>query len=141
MDRDTALSRAVLAAPPRLRFATAGCPAWWSAVTQSMPAMTPALEPEPAQSSTRDGHQRDAFGHTVGRAADRARHVGAVPVAVVGTAAVDGVVAGHRPAAEVRVVQPDAGVDDVGLHSGAGCGVAVGVAERQRPLVDAVQAP
>ena len=34
-------------------LATAGWPAWWFAVTQSMPAITPELVPLPEQSSTR----------------------------------------------------------------------------------------
>src|SRR5262245_19493136 len=47
----TALSRAELTPPPRLMFATDG-PAWL-AVTQSTPAMTPEVDPEPLQSRTR----------------------------------------------------------------------------------------
>ena len=53
MELVTALSSAVDAPPPRLMLATAGAPATWSAVTQSMPAMTPEVVPLPAQSSTR----------------------------------------------------------------------------------------
>ena len=39
--------------PPRLMFATAGAPAAWLAVTQSMPWMTPEIGPLPWQLSTR----------------------------------------------------------------------------------------
>jgi len=49
----TALSRAVEMPPPRLMFATAGLA--WLLVTQSTPAITPALEPEPLQLRTRTG--------------------------------------------------------------------------------------
>jgi hypothetical protein len=49
----TAVSRAVLAPPPRLMFATARSPGSWSAVTQSTPLMTPEMVPEPVQPSTR----------------------------------------------------------------------------------------
>ena len=47
----TALSSALDAPPPRLIFATAGL--MWFCVTQLTPAMTPDVEPEPLQSSTR----------------------------------------------------------------------------------------
>src|SRR5687768_5555973 len=47
----TAVSRALEAPPPRLMFATAG--AMWFRRTQSTPAITPELEPEPEQLSTR----------------------------------------------------------------------------------------
>src|SRR5687767_10230815 len=40
-------------APPRDMFATAGF--WALLATQSIPAMTPDQEPDPAQSSTRTG--------------------------------------------------------------------------------------
>ena len=43
---------AALAPPPRLMLATAGCPAWWSPVTQSIPATTCEVRPLPRQSST-----------------------------------------------------------------------------------------
>lgn len=56
--RETALSRVLLAGPPRLRLATAGCPAAWLAVTQSIPAITPEVLPLPAQSSTRTATSR-----------------------------------------------------------------------------------
>ena len=39
--------------PPRLMLATAGTPVTWLAVAQSMPEITPAIEPDPVQSSTR----------------------------------------------------------------------------------------
>ncbi len=49
----TAVSSAEETPPPRLMFATAGLPAVWLPVTQSMPAMTPESVPLPVQSSTR----------------------------------------------------------------------------------------
>jgi hypothetical protein len=51
MDRDTAASIVLSTPPPRLMFATAGFTAF--AVTQSMPATTCAVVPEPEQLSTR----------------------------------------------------------------------------------------
>jgi hypothetical protein len=59
IDRLTALSMAARAPPPRLMFATAGFRAL--AVTQSMPAMTPDVEPDPSQPSTRTATRRTAF--------------------------------------------------------------------------------
>src|ERR1044072_7387593 len=47
----TAASIAVSTPPPRLMFATAGLTAFW--VTQSMPASTCSVVPEPLQLSTR----------------------------------------------------------------------------------------
>src|SRR6185295_13032192 len=44
-----AASRLLLVAPPRLRLATAGVPAAWSAAAQSSPAMTPDMLPDPLQ--------------------------------------------------------------------------------------------
>jgi hypothetical protein len=51
MERRTAASMLVLTPPPRLMLATAGF--WALAVTQSMPAMTPEVEPLPSQPRTR----------------------------------------------------------------------------------------
>ena len=51
----TAKSSAEERAPPSDKFATAGVPATWFAITQSMPAMTAEVLPEPEQSSTRTG--------------------------------------------------------------------------------------
>ncbi len=59
MARRTASSSDRLAAPPRLRFATAGLLAL--AVTHSTPAMTPDVVPAPRQSSTRTGTSRTAL--------------------------------------------------------------------------------
>ena len=36
-------------------LATAGVPAWWWRTTQSMPAITPDVEPEPVHDSTLTG--------------------------------------------------------------------------------------
>src|SRR5262245_3345316 len=47
----TAVSSAVEMPPPKLMLATAGL--MWFAVTQSTPEITPEVEPEPLQSSTR----------------------------------------------------------------------------------------
>ena len=52
----TALSSAVDTPPPRLMLATAGL--MRLAVTQSTPAMTPDVEPEPLQLSTRTANKR-----------------------------------------------------------------------------------
>ena len=51
----TAASKSELAEPPRLRFATAGSPAWWFEITQLMPAMTEESDPDPWQSRTLTG--------------------------------------------------------------------------------------
>ena len=58
MDPATAASRLALMPPPSDMFATAGFT--WLAVTQSTPAMTPLVVPEPLQSSTRT-ETSDAF--------------------------------------------------------------------------------
>jgi hypothetical protein len=47
--------------PPRLMLATAGAPAACCAVTQSMPAVTPAVVPEPLQFSTFTATRRTPF--------------------------------------------------------------------------------
>ena len=89
-----------------------------------------------------DGRQRHALGDAVRGAADRAGDVRAVAVAVGRRAAGgDRVVAGRGAPAEVDVAEPDAGVEDVDGHAGAGRVVAVGRVERQGALVDAVEAP
>lgn len=51
MELRTAVSRVVDAPPPSDRLATEGPE--WLAVTQSIPAMTPAVVPDPLLSSTR----------------------------------------------------------------------------------------
>ena len=88
-----------------------------------------------------NGDQAHALGHPVGRAADGARHVGAVAVAIGGLSTVDGVEPADGATAELVVAQPDPGVDDVGGHTVAGGGVVVVAVERQRRLVEAVEAP
>ena len=67
-------------------LATAGC--WALAVTQSMPAMTPELLPEPEQSRTRTATRIDVLGHPPGRTADGPGDMGAVAMAVVAVLAV-----------------------------------------------------
>ena len=52
----TAESSAEEGPPPRLMFATAGLMRW--PVTQSTPAITPDVEPEPLQLSTRTANSR-----------------------------------------------------------------------------------
>jgi hypothetical protein len=61
IERWTAASSAVEAPPPRLMLAAAASPAWWFAVTQSMPAMTPEVVPEPEQLSTRTATRLTPF--------------------------------------------------------------------------------
>src|ERR1043165_3222222 len=51
----TAASSAADAGPPRLKLATAGTPAAWSAITQLSPAMTADVEVLPEQSKTLTG--------------------------------------------------------------------------------------
>ena len=53
------MSSAVEAPPPRLMLATAF--AAWLAVTQLMPAITPEVEPEPLQLSTRTATSETPF--------------------------------------------------------------------------------
>src|SRR5262249_58092106 len=84
--------------------------------------------------------QAHALGHAVLRPADGAGDVGAVPVAV-GVVGVHRVVAPGGPAAEGGVGDPDAGVDDVGVHVARRGVVRVAVVQRQVALVDAVQPP
>src|SRR5207247_398573 len=61
-----------------------------------------------------DRDETHVLGHAVGGAADGARHVGAVTVAVARLPTVDGVEPAHGATAELVVAQADAGVDDVG---------------------------
>jgi len=56
--RATARSSAAERGPPRLMFATAGTPAWWCVMIQSMPAMMSEVLPEPLQFITRTGTMR-----------------------------------------------------------------------------------
>ena len=78
----------------------------------------------------------------VGGAGHRAGHVGSVAVAVVGAVAVaDRAVAGGDPAAELRVIGADAGVDDVGGHAVAVRAGADAVVHREGALICAVEPP
>jgi hypothetical protein len=64
MERFTASSTVWFAPPPRDMLATAGLRdgvAWTSLVTQSMPAITPAKVPEPAQFRTRTATSFTSF--------------------------------------------------------------------------------
>src|SRR5215213_1491748 len=61
--RPTASSTELFAAPPSDRLATAGARlvtggSWWSAMTQSIPAITPLQLPEPSQPRTRTATRR-----------------------------------------------------------------------------------
>ena len=86
--------------PPRLMFATAGAPAAWSPVTQSMPRDDAGVGAGAGAVEHLDRDQGDALGHAVGGAADGAGDVGAVAVAVGVVAIAGGVGAprsrGHR---------------------------------------------
>ena len=87
------------------------------------------------------GVDRDALGDAVGAAAEDARHVGAVAEAVVGCAAVDGIVAVAEAAVKFLVGGVDAGVDDIDVDAGAGGGIVIEAVDRQAALVDAVEVP
>ena len=88
-----------------------------------------------------DGDEVDALRDAVRGASDRAGDMGAVAVAVVGRAAVDGVEAAHGSSAELVVAEQDAGVDHVGGDARAGRVIAVGAREEQRSLIDPVETP
>ena len=96
-----------------------------------------------AAATVEDAHadQRDALGDAVGAAADGAGHMRAVAVAVVGRAAVDGIVAGADAPGELGMAAADAGVDDVGGDAAAGERVGVLATQRQCPLVDPIEPP
>ena len=64
-----------------------------------------------------DADQLYSLRHAERGAADRTGDVGAVAVAVIGAAAVDGIESARGPAAEVVVGEPDTGVDDVRAHA------------------------
>jgi hypothetical protein len=81
------------------------------------------------------------LGNTELRAADDAGDIGAVAVAVVRAVTVaDEIDGAGRPPAEIRMRGANAGVDDVGVHTGARLAVAVGAVERREAPVDAVDA-
>src|SRR5262249_49770551 len=88
-----------------------------------------------------DRGQRDALGHAVLRAADRAGDVGAVAVAVGVVAIANRVGAPDGAPAEGLVRGPDSGVNDVGADAGAIVGIRIAAVQGQVALVDAVQAP
>ncbi len=74
------------------------------------------------------------------RATQGAGDVGAVPPAVRAVAAIR-VEAGPRPAPEVGVRVPDAGVEDIGRDALAGAWILEAPVESCRTLVDPVEAP
>ena len=81
----------------------------------------------------------NVLGNTELRAADDAGDIGAVAVAVVRAVTVaDEIDGAGRPPAEIRMRGANAGVDDVGVHTGARLTVAVGAVERREAPVDAV---
>src|SRR5690606_11887923 len=84
--------------------------------------------------------QLDRLGHAVGLAADGAGDVGSVAVPV-GAVPAGGVVPDRGAPLELGVAGVDAGVQDVRGHPGAGAGRGVGPVQRQRRLVQPVQAP
>jgi hypothetical protein len=96
-----------------------------------------------AGSGIEDAHadEVDLLGDVVGRAADRPCDMGAVPVAVVGGSAVDGVVVRDGAARELLMAEAQSRVDDVRLHARARHGVRVRPVQREAALIDAVQAP
>ena len=55
----TAVSSALETPPPKLMFATAG--AMWFCLTQSTPAITPEVGPDPPQSNTRTPRSKALF--------------------------------------------------------------------------------
>ena len=82
---------------------------------------------------------RNVLGNTKLRAADDAGDIGAVAVAVVRAVTVaDEIDGAGRSPAEIRMRSANAGVDDVGVHTGARLAVAVGAVERREAPVDAV---
>ena len=118
-------------------LATAG----WTALlsTQSRPAMK--FDTEPTVHAIQDAHGMDGnvLGNTELRAADDAGDIGAVAVAVVRAVTVaDEIDGAGRSPAEIRMRGANAGVDDVGVHTGARLAVAVGAVERREAPVDAV---
>jgi hypothetical protein len=95
----------------------------------------------PTVHAIQDAHGMDGniLGNTELRAADDAGDIGAVAVAVVRAVTVaDEIDGAGRPPAEIRMRGANAGVDDVGVHTGARLAVAVGAVERQEAPVDAV---
>ena len=137
-----AVSTDEMPGPLRLMFATAGSPAAWSAITQSMPAMIVVHACSAVAAEDTHGHEVHVLGNAVGCPADRARDVRAVAVAVDAVLAVaDEVRANARAATELLVRREDAGVDDVRRDARSGALVQVGATERERVLVDAVEAP
>jgi hypothetical protein len=87
-------------------------------------------------------HELDLLGHPVRAAADGARDVRAVAVAVTGDPIVVGeVVTVGRPAAELRVADPDAGVEHIRVHRTAVGHRVVRPGQRVRDLIDPVESP
>ena len=89
-----------------------------------------------------DRHQRHALGDSIGRATNGAGDVRAMTVAVGGvTVVVDLVIARAYATGELRVGHKHAGVDDVGGYTTACARRGEVSVQRQRTLVDAIQAP
>ena len=70
------------------------------------------------------------------------RHVRAVAIAVVAVLAVaDGIEGDRHPSTKLDVRLPNAGVEDIGMHSGAGLVVHVSLVQREKSLVDSIKTP
>src|SRR6188472_1660309 len=112
-------------------FATDG-PTWF-AVTQSTPAITPELDPEPLQSRTRTACSVTCFATPY-----------VVPPTVPETwvpCPLQSFVPPPTSSTPLLMRGADAGVDDVGVNAGTVLVVVVGVVQRQVALVDPVEAP
>ncbi len=89
-----------------------------------------------------DRVEANALGHPVDAATDSAGHVGAMTITVRGSPAViDASPARAHATTELVVTGTNTGVDDVGVHAGAGVIIVVGIIQGQIALVDAIQAP
>ena len=100
--------------------------------------------PRAPAAASEDAHrdERDLLRHTPRCGADGAGHVGSVSHAVVRAVAVrDGCEPRLHASTELSVSGADAGVDHVRGDAGSVSRVGVLAGERQRTLVDAVQAP
>ena len=88
-------------------------------------------------------HQGHLFGHTKRGPPDRARHMGAVAVAVKAPVArqAEGVEPGHHPGSEVHMVRVDPRIHHVHPHPGAGALAGERTRQRSPPLIDAVNSP
>src|SRR5687768_2248413 len=84
---------------------------------------------------------RYALRHTPRTSAHRAGHVRAVSVAIIRRTTVNCVIATARATPKVRQPGVNTCVDDVGADTSSGIRVAVRGAQRQSPLVNAIESP